>query len=84
MELYQKSLPLQQSEHIKTPTVLRLTYASKPLNLLSRISCQNEGLLLFWVFRQLYAGANAESSSTAVLNYREFLSIYLVVVSISE
>jgi len=28
-------------------------------NLLSRISCQNEGLLLFWVFRQLYAGANA-------------------------
>jgi hypothetical protein len=29
------------------------------LNLLSRISCQNEGLLLFWVFRQLYAGANA-------------------------
>jgi hypothetical protein len=54
------------------------------LNLLSRISCQNEGLLLFWVFRQLYAEANAESSSTAVLNYREFLSIYLVVVSISE
>jgi len=36
------------------------------------------------VFRQLYAEANAESSSTAVLNYREFLSIYLVVVSISE
>jgi integrase len=45
--LYQKSPPLQQSAHTKTPTVSGQTYASRRLNWWSRVSCQKEGLLLF-------------------------------------
>ena len=45
--------------HIKTPTVLRQTYASRRLSWLKRASCQKEDLLLFWAFKQLYARTNA-------------------------
>jgi hypothetical protein len=30
---------------------------------LKRVSCQKEGLLLFWAFRQLYAGLNAKRAA---------------------
>ena len=57
--LDQKSPPLPLCVRARTPIVLGQTYASRRLNWSSRVSCQNEGLLLFWVFRQLYVGSTS-------------------------
>jgi hypothetical protein len=61
--------------HMKKVIQLHLTFASKPLSSLSRINCQNEGLLLFWAFKHFVKGPTLTAAPPQSIIIESFFEI---------